>query len=242
VEAECNTGDWRVGEDCDPNPCPQPMGACCYADGSCQYVVEDECNTGDWRVGEDCDPNPCPQPMGACCYPDGTCEHVLQSDCPTEDWRTGEPCDPNPCPQPAAACCIDETCEILTEDECAASDGDWHADIDTCDPNPCINVDAEEMVDLPSAIHLYRNAPNPFRETTVIRFALPEQMRIDLRVYDLAGNCVRTLIDGAVKSPGQHYVDWDGTDDRGQRVGSGVYFYCFESGSKREARSLILLR
>ncbi|MBD3160745.1 MAG: S8 family serine peptidase, partial [Candidatus Eisenbacteria bacterium] len=68
VESECNTGDWRVGEDCNPNPCPQPMGACCYADGSCQYVVEDECNTGDWRVGEDCDPNPCPQPMGACCY------------------------------------------------------------------------------------------------------------------------------------------------------------------------------
>jgi len=105
TEEECNRQTYPhlfQGADttCDPNPCPQPPGACCYPDGHCEYVMEAQCPTGDWRVGVPCDPNPCRQPLGACCYPDGHCEYVEQAQCPTGDWRDGMPCDPNPCPPP----------------------------------------------------------------------------------------------------------------------------------------------
>ena len=68
--------------DCDPNPCPQPDGACCFADGACAVLLPEDCQTADGTFfGGPCDPNPCPQPLGACCFPDGTCQYLNQSDC-----------------------------------------------------------------------------------------------------------------------------------------------------------------
>lgn len=63
TEADCD-GDWLGAETvCDPNPCPQPLGACCFEDGSCIFVTDADCE-GEW-LGLDtaCDPNPCPPPV-----------------------------------------------------------------------------------------------------------------------------------------------------------------------------------
>ncbi|MBD3163121.1 MAG: S8 family serine peptidase [Candidatus Latescibacteria bacterium] len=181
-----------------------------------------------------------PIQQGACCFENGACTFIAEEECPTGDWRLDVACSPNPCPQPLGACCYgDGTCEFVESFRCPLSD--WRIG-EPCDPNPCYTADADELADLPTTIMLHRNTPNPFRESTTIGFALPEQAPVSLRIYDLSGNAVRTLVEGTVKSAGQHQIDWDGTDDNGNRVGSGVYFYSFESGSKREARSLILLR
>ncbi len=85
------TLDWSV-------TCAEP-GACCFADGTCELVLQSECAGlgGAWDGGETCDPNPCPQP-GACCFPDGTCQVLSEEDCLEADGQfNGGPCDPNPC-------------------------------------------------------------------------------------------------------------------------------------------------
>jgi len=65
-------------------------------------------------------------------------------------------------------------------------------------------------------------APNPFNPATTIRFVVPVPARVDLTVYDLAGRRIRALV-AAAEAAGPHTVLWDGTSDRGLRVGSGVY-------------------
>jgi len=74
---------------------------------------------------------------------------------------------------------------------------------------------------------LGQNAPNPFDPQTQISYTIPGSASgapVSLRIYDVAGRLVRTLVD-AIQPPGIHVLGWDGTDERGSRVSSGVYFY-----------------
>jgi hypothetical protein len=153
-----------------------------------------------------------------------------------------EPCDPNPCPQPWGICCIGEECFIMFPPYCDEAGGTWYENIQECDPNPCVNIDAQDPADLPSEILLHRSSPNPFSLSTVLQYSLPEETRVDLRIYDITGNVVRILEDGAFKGAGYHEAIWDGTNDGGQKVRSGVYFYCFEAQSKRVTQRVILMR
>ena len=71
---------------------------------------------------------------------------------------------------------------------------------------------------------LAENYPNPFNATTAIRYALPAAGPVHLAVYALNGQQVRTLVQG-VETSGWHVVRWDGRDDVGRAVASGVYLY-----------------
>jgi hypothetical protein len=71
---------------------------------------------------------------------------------------------------------------------------------------------------------LYQNTPNPFNPTTSIAFELPGQGHVALRVFDVGGKLVRTLVDGQ-RNEGSHVVTWNGRDDVGRAVASGVYLY-----------------
>jgi len=95
----------------------------------------------------------------------------------------------------------------------------------------------------PVVLHpaLEQNRPNPFRPRTVIAYRLTERGRVTLAIYDSAGRAVRSLVDGE-SSPGVHYVTWDGCDDGGAPVGSGVYFYRFEGEGISQTRKMILAR
>lgn len=77
---------------------------------------------------------------------------------------------------------------------------------------------------LPAAFALHQNYPNPFNPATQIRFDLPEAATVSLTIHSLTGTLVRTLVNGAA-APGTHVVVWDGHDDGGQRVASGIYLY-----------------
>ena len=83
----------------------------------------------------------------------------------------------------------------------------------------------------PGAFDLAQNYPNPFNAGTLIRYHLPSDAEISLIVYDLAGQHVRTL-DSGFKSAGQHAANWDGRDDNGRHVASGVYMYDFTTRSQ----------
>ncbi len=94
----------------------------------------------------------------------------------------------------------------------------------------------------PAAISLDQNRPNPFNPTTTISFGLPAAARATLRVYDTAGRTVRTLIDGP-QTAGFHEVPWDGRDDRGTGVATGVYFYRLSvDGQESQTKKMILVK
>ena len=146
TQANC-TGNWLgAGTVCSPNPCPQPTGACCFHDGSCQILTSAACagQGGTYQGnGTSCSPNPCPQPTGACCFQSGDCVVTSSGDCASQQGQyqgNGTVCDPNPCPQPpkTGACCLASgECVILTQAECGSQQGSYQGDNVTCDPNPC---------------------------------------------------------------------------------------------------------
>jgi hypothetical protein len=92
----------------------------------------------------------------------------------------------------------------------------------------------------PSA-HLLPNHPNPFNPSTTIRFELSARGDATLRVYDVSGRTVRTLFDG-VAAAGVTSLTWNGRDDAGRGVASGVYFYRLETAAGALARKMVLLK
>ncbi|MDZ7374135.1 MAG: S8 family serine peptidase [candidate division KSB1 bacterium] len=94
---------------------------------------------------------------------------------------------------------------------------------------------------LPRLSTLYPNFPNPFNPSTILRYEVSEPVRVTLRVYDLLGHEVRTLVDSK-HSPGSYQVEWDGRDQRGQPVASGVYLVVFEAGEVRAVQKALLLK
>jgi hypothetical protein len=89
---------------------------------------------------------------------------------------------------------------------------------------------------------LYQNHPNPFNPQTTIRYDLPPgATRVRLWILDVAGHVVRTLVDEP-QAGGSRSVVWNGTDDRGGGVSSGVYFYVLDAGGIRQTRKLVLLK
>ncbi|RKY83814.1 hypothetical protein DRQ09_09485, partial [candidate division KSB1 bacterium] len=77
---------------------------------------------------------------------------------------------------------------------------------------------------IPEKFDLFQNYPNPFNSETVIKFQLPEPGRVSLIIYNLLGQKIRTLVD-SYKNSGYYSIKWDGKNDTGERVSSGIYFY-----------------
>lgn len=92
-----------------------------------------------------------------------------------------------------------------------------------------------------SVFSLSRCAPNPFARSTAMSLTLPSPERVSVRIYSPAGRLVRTIEHSSLDA-GEHTIHWDGTDDTGSRVASGVYFMSVEAGPNRAARKVVLLR
>lgn len=90
-------------------------------------------------------------------------------------------------------------------------------------------------------ISLDQNFPNPFNPVTKIVFTLSGTGHVRLRVYDIAGRVVRVLEEG-LREAGRHETLWDGKDDAGEKVASGVYFYSLETSGATEARKMVIIR
>jgi hypothetical protein len=89
--------------------------------------------------------------------------------------------------------------------------------------------------------HLERNVPNPFNPATTIGFSLAERSAVSLEVFDVSGRLVRTLVAAALPA-GRHERVWDGRDDRGAPVGSGVYICRLRAGGRQQTGKLLLLK
>jgi uncharacterized pyridoxamine 5'-phosphate oxidase family protein len=88
----------------------------------------------------------------------------------------------------------------------------------------------------PTEFALYQNYPNPFNPTTFIRFQVPQKEHVKIKVYDILGNLISTLVN-EVRDAGYYEVEFDGT-----KLSSGVYLYEFESGPKRTIKKMTLLK
>ena len=98
-----------------------------------------------------------------------------------------------------------------------------------------VSVEAGE----PVGNALLGNYPNPFNPSTTIRYSLRESSLATLAVYNSLGQKIKTLVDGS-QTAGVHTVQWDGRDEEGQRVSSGVYFYRLQSGEYRKTMKMVL--
>ncbi|MEP0829083.1 MAG: T9SS type A sorting domain-containing protein [bacterium] len=94
---------------------------------------------------------------------------------------------------------------------------------------------------IPSEFILAQNYPNPFNPTTTIEFTLPHASHVRLEVYNTLGQHINTLVNSEVPS-GQHKVQWDGKDDSGKSVASGVYLYCIKYMEGTETRKMLMVK
>ena len=111
----------------------------------------------------------------------------------------------------------------------------------------CVIIENNERVhpqeEGPGLAALHPAVPNPFNPTTTIRYDVAEAGPVSLVVYDVAGKRVATLVN-EVRSPveGGHRVTWNGRNDRGATVPSGVYFYRLVTSGYTETRKMVLMK
>jgi hypothetical protein len=98
-----------------------------------------------------------------------------------------------------------------------------------------------DPVSLPESFALHQNYPNPFNAETRIRFNLPTSGRAGLRIYNVTGAVVRTLVDVDLPA-GEHLAAWNGCDGNGRPLSSGVYFCRLVAGDRSDVRKMILMR
>lgn len=100
---------------------------------------------------------------------------------------------------------------------------------------------------IPKSFELEQNYPNPFNASTIIKYHLKgssssdNQISTSLKIYNIKGELVKILLDQN-QAPGSYEISWDGKDDKGKSVSSGVYFYLLEAGEKKQAKKMLLLK
>lgn len=88
---------------------------------------------------------------------------------------------------------------------------------------------------------LHQNFPNPFNPSTTIEYSLANAARVRIEIFDVGGRRIRTLVD-AGKPAGPHRAVWDGRNERGVAVSSGIYFYRFRTDSFVSVKKMVLLK
>jgi hypothetical protein len=114
------------------------------------------------------------------------------------------------------------------------------ADFENHEITPAINATAKNT-NLPDRFVLYQNHPNPFNPTTEISFDLPNAANAKLEIYNIMGQQVATIVDRHMEA-GRHSVTWNSTNDQGDRVASGIYFYRLDAGDLVDTKKMILLK
>ena len=94
---------------------------------------------------------------------------------------------------------------------------------------------------VPAQFTLHQNYPNPFNPETVIRFEIPKASEVKIIIYNILGERVKTLVSGYFPA-GSSIVKWDGANEAGIRVCSGIYVYQMTAGNTVITRRMILIK
>jgi len=104
-----------------------------------------------------------------------------------------------------------------------------------------LTAELGKATQLPASFTLDQNYPNPFNPSTNIGFSLPREGRVNLKIYNIEGKLVTTLVDGLMPS-GRHTVVWDGRDNTGRAAASGIYFYRLNTEGFSDTRKMTLIK
>ncbi len=85
------------------------------------------------------------------------------------------------------------------------------------------------------------NYPNPFNPTTEISFALKDAQKVNLEIFNVRGQKVKTLVNNSMDA-GLHQIVWEGLDDAGKQISSGIYFYKMKAGEYTATRKMIMMK
>ena len=96
--------------------------------------------------------------------------------------------------------------------------------------------------DIVKSFSLLQNYPNPFNSSTQIQYYLPQLANVSVRVFDVLGREVATLVNGEMQSLGQHAVNWNGHNNAGIGVATGTYIYQIEAGEFRDEKKMVLVK
>jgi hypothetical protein len=95
---------------------------------------------------------------------------------------------------------------------------------------------------LPGIEFATSNYPNPFNPSTTIKFSMPKAGHLSLNVYNVRGQLVKTLIDGARPAGADQSIVWDGSNNQGSNVSSGVYFYEARTNGEVKVQKMALVK
>jgi len=108
-------------------------------------------------------------------------------------------------------------------------------------PTQPLDVFENDDLNLPRKFSLDQNYPNPFNPSTIINYSLPRRSNVKIEIYNILGQTVRQLTDEN-RTAGNHSVTWDGLDNNGQSVSTGVYFYRITADNFTETKKMLLLK
>ena len=123
----------------------------------------------------------------------------------------------------------------------AASDTVWVTTGRGCAPGSAARAYSDGSQSTATVLSLGQNSPNPFNSSTTIAFSIAEPGATSIIVYNVLGQRVRSLIDNNLPG-GFHEVTWDGRDEHGRDVASGIYLYRIQSGAFVESKRLAIIR
>lgn len=99
-----------------------------------------------------------------------------------------------------------------------------------------------QLIEVPMLpVTLYQNYPNPFNPSTIIRYYLPKKCYVTMNIFDVTGKQITKLIQKE-QNKGFHVLEWDGKDNRGNKIETGIYFYRLVTGSEKISKKMVLIR
>ena len=119
--------------------------------------------------------------------------------------------------------------------------GEQNTDTNLPFPQTCGPLAINTLAGIPTSYALSQNYPNPFNPTTTINFALPEANNVVLTIYNALGQEVRTLKTDYLNA-GNYSVTWDGLDNAGNMITSGIYIYTMTAGDQHFSKKMLMLK
>lgn len=110
-----------------------------------------------------------------------------------------------------------------------------------CPKSTGVEEEGEEGTITPEDFGLYQSYPNPFNNQTIIKYDLLKSCQVTLTIYNILGQKVKTLVDG-YQEAGSKIIGWDGEDEKGKELASGIYFYQLRAGDVTQTRRMVLLK
>ncbi|NWF88302.1 MAG: T9SS type A sorting domain-containing protein, partial [Ignavibacteriaceae bacterium] len=111
-----------------------------------------------------------------------------------------------------------------------------------CHGNPHAGTSVEEIGGPANSFKLSQNYPNPFNPSTKIQFSLPQTEKVRIEIYDIQGNLVKSLVDYELYNAGNYELEWNGTDNNGNKVSSGIYFTKMHAGKFAQTKKMNLVK